>query len=373
MTRWLRHSVRLLAGLIVFGLLAAHAPPASAAGTLTANPSVVTVGYGSASKGKTTLTWNSGSAASVTVQVRVDSGSFAPTGLSGPAGSGDYANIEYGHTYLFRLFGPNGEWLQTAPTAVVTVKHAQIDLNFGCVAQCIQSASVDPHGTYADFTATTVVEATFLVQAFAASPKSDGTCPSAPIAGTLWKATPSKAFSGQMIHLEAGTKHCYTVTAKDSAGNEQKVHKTFKTLRRFATVKIETIHVINDSDPSAAGEIHFGVGFYKPEEPHTSVLYDGNLVFEQDLDDGDNVHPNKQYTVADLPTAVEVRVSGWDDDGPFNTVEGAIARKVLDVGGPGGPGEVISSPQSFKAYSTPEVDSDLSFWVEGSFTVTYAP
>jgi hypothetical protein len=377
MWHWTDHAARVgaAAGLLAAFLFMAFVTTASAAPTLSANPTVVTVGYGSASKGKTTLTWSSGTAQSVQVHVRIDSGAFVPTGLSGPSGSGDYTNVEYGHTYLFRLFGPNGEFLQSSATAIVTVKHGQINLNFGCVAQCIQSASVEPHGTYANFTATTVVDATFLVQAFAAPPKSDGTCPSAPLAGTLWKSTPSKTFSGQMIHLEAGKDHCYTVTAKDANGNEQKVHKTFKTLRRFATVTVETIHIINDSDSGGAGEIHFGVGFYLPGG-NQPMVEDLSAVLEKDLDDGNDVHPNKPYTIANAPTAVEIRVSGWDDDGPFDTTEGAIAIKVLDVGGPGGPGEVISTPQTFKVNSSPFVynpDSDLSFRVEGSFTVTYAP
>jgi len=366
MRRWMRCRVggRLLAGLLVTVLLLAFAPTASAAATLTANPTVVTVSFGNP-KGKTTLTWNSGGAESIQVFVRIDDGPFAPTGLAGPAGAGDYANIEFGKTYLFRLFAANGQPLASSPVAIVTVKRAKIKLDFGCLAQCIEAVDVEPHGTYADVHVETNEPATFVVQASTATPNADGSCKTTELAGTLWKPTQSTTFDGQLVDLDAGTTHCLTVTAKDAAGNESKAHRTFKTHRRFATVTIGKIFVNNDSDPDSSGEILFDI--------HVHTIEDNKAVPETSLASGQSVSPNKQYTVADAPTAVKVTVRGVDDDGPFDTWEVAKAEAVLDVVGPGGPDEVFPAPKPFEKTSSPLDGSDLKFKVSGTFSVTYAP
>ena len=353
-----------MAGLLAALLLLTYAPVAHAAPTLTATPTVV-VFKSTTDVEVTKLDWNSGSTEAVQVHVKVDNGPFTPTGLAGPSGQKLYG-LNYGKTYTFRLFGPNGRTIVSARDVVVTTKLVKPDIETGCALKCITEIAVDPHGTFADFTAATSVDATFVVQAFAAAPKSDGTCPSAPLAGTLWKPTPSKTFSGQMLHLDSATLHCYTVTAKDAGGNEQKVHKTFSTHRRFVTVTISTIHIMDDSDPSSSGEIGFDIDVHNVHDP--------GAVPEQDLAGGAKIHPNKTYTVANAPTAIKVVVFGSDDDGPIDTWENAEATVTLDVGGPGGPGEVISTPQGFiSPISTPQDGSDLYFMFFGSFTVTYAP
>jgi len=365
MRRWTDHLTRapLVAACLVLLLFLAGAPTALAVPTLTATPTEVT--FNSTTEVQATmLTWNSGSAESVQVHVKVDNGSFAPTGLAGPFGQTAYS-IKYGKTYTFRLFGANGRTIVGARDVVVTTKLKKVDLEFGCALECIREVVVDPHGTFADFTAATSTDATFIVQAFSAPPKSDGTCPSAPLAGTLWKPTPSKVFSGQMLHLDAGTLHCFTVTAKDAGGNEQKVHKTFSTHKRFVTVTIDEIFIQNDSDDGGLGEIGFDVTVHNQQ--------DVAAVPQKDIGTAGTIHPNKQYTVADAPTTVKLYVYGYDDDAPFDVSEVGWAETLLDVGGPGGPGETFG-PKTFTLQSTNgNSGSDLSFKVSGTFSVTYAP
>jgi len=363
MRHWTDQTTRapLMAGLLAALLFLAGAPTVRAEPTLTATPTEVT--FNSTTEVKaTTLTWSSGSAESVQVHVKVDNGSFAPTGLAGPFGQSPYS-VNYGKTYTFRLFGPNGRTIVSTRDVVVTTKLVKPNLETGCAIKCVTEVAVDPHGTFADFMAATSVDATFVVQAFAAAPKSDGTCPSAPLAGTLWQATPSKTFNGQMLHLDAGTLHCFTVTAKDSAGNEHKVHKTFRTHRRFVTVTIGDIFIWNDGDPDSVGELSFSV--------HVHTHADVDAVPEQDIAGGTTIHLNKQYTVADVPTTILVRVVGIDTDGPGQIDELSLAETHLNVGGPGGPGEVFSG--SFTMTSTPWAGSDVKFDVSGTFGVTYAP
>ncbi|MGD4557228.1 hypothetical protein QT732_22560, partial [Xanthomonas citri pv. citri] len=141
-----------------------------------------------------------------------------------------------------------------------------IKLDFGCLAQCIKTVEVEPHGTYADIHVETVEAASFVVQASTATPNADGSCKTTALAGTLWKSTRSTTFDGQRVDLEAGTTHCLTVTAKDAAGHESKKYQTFKTHRRFVTVTIGKIAVINDSDPNSSGEIRFDIHVHTIED-----------------------------------------------------------------------------------------------------------
>ena len=355
---------RLVAACLVTLLFLLPVPTAHAEPTLSATPTVVTF-KSTTDVGVTTLSWSSGSPESVQVHVKVDSGSFTPTGLSGPTGSSPYNSIQYGKTHTFRLFGANGRTIVSTRDVVVTTKLEKVQLEFGCLAKCIVETGVDPHGTYADFTAATNVEATFIVQAVAAPPNKDGTCPSSPLAGTLWKSTKSKTFSGQMQHLDAGTKHCYTVIAKDSAGNEQKVHNPFTTHKRFVTVTIDKIFILNDSDPSDSAEIKFFVQVHD--------IKDNGAVPETDLETGDSVHPNLQYSAVNVPNFMTITVFGSDDDGPFDTWENAEAVEVLDVTGPGGPPEAFDKPKPLVMSSKPLDGSNLYFTVSGTFNVTYAP
>ena len=316
-----------MAGLLAVLLFLAGAPTVRAAPTLTATPTEVT--FSSTTEVKvTTLAWNSGSAESVQVHVKVDNGSFTPTGLAGPFGQSVYG-LNYGKTYTFRLSAPNGRTIVSTRDVVVTTKLVKPKIETGCALECIREVDVDPHGTFADFTAATSVDATFVVQAFAAPPKSDGTCPSSPLAGTLWKPTPSKTFSGQMLHLDAATLHCYTVTAKDSAGNEQKVHKTFKTHRRFVTVTIDTIHIMDDSDPSSSGEIMFDIDVHDIHDPGR---YRSKISRAAPRSIRTRRTPSSTRR---RPSTSSCSVS--DDDGPIDTWENADATVTLDVGGPGGP------------------------------------
>jgi len=364
MKHWTDQPTRapLIAGLIAALLFLTYTPAVLAEPTLSANPTVVTFTLPSGVE-HTKLSWSSGSAESVEVYVKIDNGVFTPTGLVGPNGQEKPVGVNYGKTYTFRLFGANGRTIVGTRDVVVTTKLAKPTFETGCALKCITEISVDPHGTFADFMAATNTDATFVVQAFAAALKSDGTCPSAPLAGTLWKPTPSNTFNGQMLHLAAGTLHCFTVTAKDSAGNEQKVHKTFKTHRRFVTVTIADIFIWNDGDPDSVGELSFGV--------HVHTHADGGAVPEQDIAGGTTIHLNKSYTVADVPTTIQVRVVGIDHDGPGQIDELSLAETNLDIGGPGGPGEVFTG--AFTMTSTPWAVSDLKFDVSGTFSVTYAP
>jgi hypothetical protein len=165
-----------------------------------------------------------------------------------------------------------------------------------------------------------------------------------------------------MQHLEAATKHCLTVIAKDGAGHEAKRYVNFTTHRRFVIVTIAEILVINDSDSGGSGEIEFWIKL--------STIEFQQFVEETSIASGHAIHPNKQYTVANSPTTVEVSVTGFDDDGPIE-LEWSEAEIVLDVGGPGGPGEIITA-KSFSTTSTP-IDGNLKFKVSGTFDVTYAP
>ena len=81
-------------------------------------------------------------------------------------------------------------------------------------------------------------------------PNADGSRKTTELAGMLWKATKSTTFDGQMVDLEAGTMHRPDRhRGRTRPGNESRKHQTFKTHRRFVTVTVSKIFVINDSDP----------------------------------------------------------------------------------------------------------------------------
>jgi hypothetical protein len=343
-------------------LFVTYVPTASADMSLSANPTEVALSSPLAT-GKTTVTWSSGGRDSVQVHVKIDRGAFQPTGLAGPSGYGEYHGVKYGNAYTFRLFSSDGGVLVNSPEVVVTTKLKKLDLPSPCQLQCIKTVEVEPHGTFADIHVETTVPASFLVQASTASPNADGSCKTTELAGTLWKPSKSTTFDGQLQHLDAGTTHCLTVVAKDAAGHEAKQYVIFMTHRRFVTVTIIKIFVINDSDPNGSGEIEFELDLH--------TIQHQIFVKETTIATGQTIFPNQQFTVTNVPAAVKVAVWGRDDDGPIDTWEFSKAETVLDVGGPGGPGETIAG-KSFSMTST-ALDGDLKFKVSGIFDVTYGP
>lgn len=373
-----RRTNRLTRVWLVLAVLVApivvSAPPAFAAGTLTANPTTVYVKDASAT-GKTTLTWDGGPHGNVKIYVRAGGGQFAPTGLAGPSGSGDYTGLKLGETYEFRFFSSLNLLISTGPNATVTVKQlVRAETDLGCLVKCIREIGVTPGGTVADIHVETSSPAGVMVQASSDPPNANGSCKTTALASTVWKPQPAKVFDGRLTDLEPNTSYCLKVIAKDASGKEEATYRTFKTKNRHVTVIFETIKIISAGEDDGEWAFAFRVDTVKHDSFGQLSFMTGATVNLLTL--------VQTYKGKHNVKSLDIKVSGAEMDGLggilFDGPSDAYVEQKLPIGGPGSystynDGESFLGSFDFVSVPFPGSDDEAKFSVQGVFLVQYLP
>ena len=166
----------------------------------------------------------------------------------------------------------------------------------------------------------------------------------------------------------------------DDFGNWDIMTSNFKTQHRKITVQFTTLHIYNDSDPGAHGEAVFNFGVYYGETPSSLKKIEEFFLPKMDIDDWSKTDRPYQLGFAhigdflaakdDTERNIFVRSTGVEDDGPFDSDEGAWS-----TGGaitfPIGFDEDVPS-RHFRLDAPPSTDgSDFHYGVDVVWSVEY--
>jgi len=199
----------------------------------------------------------------------------------------------------------------------ITTKRPDINIDVGCMMQCITSVDVKPHGGWAQFTVATNEKAILTLEASTTPPNANGTW-SNPNDVTAETATilPTQNWTPPLAELKSNTTYHYVVRAHDTNGNEQFKTGTFKTLTRRVAVTFTEIEMFDDSDGFGAGDCDCWFWFNAGNESKPYGSYEN----QKSIASGTSVHPNVTVTVNNAPNQIWLRAHGSDDDTDFGEI-----------------------------------------------------
>lgn len=260
----------------------AHAVPPL---TLTATPNPVVIPVGQ-STGIYKLTWSTGSTTPAELHFSQNGG---PTQVvpKDAAGSGDLP-IVFGDTFVWSLYTKGG----LRPLKTVTVTTRRPDTS--CAGTCIKSATITPHGTFADIK----VIATAKLATYELTVFQGGTAVSGMIG---WDTA---TWNSSVLGLKPATAYTWELIVRDEAGNKQVKTGSFTTLKRRVTITYTTVTVTDDSDELSEGDLQFWF---------LGSTWNGPTV-EQGIDSGTTVTFNKTLVIDGAGDEVTFGIHGYDDD-----------------------------------------------------------
>lgn len=290
--------------------------------SLVANPN--TVGFWSASDtGSTTLTWSgnqTGGGLSPVNLFRSDNGA-AETKLAGPAPSGvtTDAALKLGHTYTYVLRDAATNAALISVTVTTYDAHAKIGFSvvsdhlwqFMRPSQQLFDITITPGVDSARLTFKTTQET---VPVITLTPK--GGTPFTWVAFfggaktkheyVLGSSTPLAQNKTHTIHISVSGKDAYGAPMKTTAS------ANFKTGFRNATVILDRLKVLDDSDDAGDGEITFSFGAGNAD---SGELLAKDFRDRADINDDDPaIDLNKSLDVPNAPRSLWVQINGHDSD-----------------------------------------------------------
>lgn len=191
---------------------------------------------------------------------------------------------------------------------------------------------------------------------------------------------PSAGHNMLLMPLMAGNDYECRAVVVDEFGNWDVMVSGFRTESRKILIRFTTLHVYNDSDPGAEGEadFNFAVNFGTPPGPVDLIEE-----FTKSIDPLDNfgktdrpyhlgfAHVGDYVTVNDGQVDVYVRSTGVEDDGPFDSDEGAWSRGGRIVFPVGFNEDAMGS---FRLDAPPSTNgSDFHYGVDVVWVVDYEP
>jgi hypothetical protein len=131
--------------------------------------------------------------------------------------------------------------------------------------------------------------------------------------------SPGFSHTKKLYGIEPGTKYYYLIRASSQGGLAANTSGDFKTLRRFAKVSIDKIHVIDDSDELSEGELsfsfHLNGGQGKPGGASLVGPGGGTDHDSIEIDSGRSFPVNKVFEVETSALSVKLNSTGYDEDG----------------------------------------------------------
>ncbi len=187
-----------------------------------------------------------------------------------------------------------GLMVSRLPAAPVSASHPLIPRGPDCSEQCIESFTVTPHGTNADFD----IHLDKGVKQVRIEAHEDGKMS----VDTKYDYTGNAEIKTFLINMQPNTKYLYTVRATDRNGNVYEPGGSFKTLHRDVTVTYTDIHVLAEGDETQ--QYYFNTGYG----------WDYAAVFSADIAMGGHANPNYSTYIPNAPETLSLQVFGWDDN-----------------------------------------------------------
>jgi hypothetical protein len=231
----------------------------------------------------------------------------------------------------------------------------------GCQADCITSLALNPSATTA--TVVTTVPTTVKVEIFADSGRTI-------LKSSKTSASPATTHNFGIGQLQQAATYWYKVTATDAGNNMRYETGSIKTYQRKVDVKINRIHLIDDSDAVGTGEMSFHL------EANDDRFVD--VYVNNDMASGtDKTGLSITRTVPSSGPTLTLAVEGYDDDCDFACYEVIDFTSGSDSGADWATAKTapitLPTTNGSGAWSATTAGYDVEFEVFGTYTVTYSP
>lgn len=231
----------------------------------------------------------------------------------------------------------------------------------GCQADCITNLALNPSATTA--TVQTTVPTTVKVEIFADSSRTI-------LKATKTSSSPATTHNLGIGQLQQAAMYWYKVTATDASNASRWETGSVKTYQRKVDVKINRIHLIDDSDAVGTGEMSFAL------EANDEAFYD--VYVNNDMGSGaDKTGLSITRTVASSGPTLDLAVEGYDEDcdvvcyfpfadftsGSDQMGDWATAKTATLT---------LPTTNGSGSWSASTTGHDVKFEVFGTYTVTYS-